>query len=494
LQAYQRLASVYQKTSKVEDARAICLQAVELWDMVGDPKLKFRLAPTIYQIKFEEVLLDMSLEQNTVAESSLRKLVGFLEIYQKGFSDEELRAFTFDVDRHIGLTLIAQSKNTEASGFLRDAWQATVSDLKVDPTNRAAKQRHSLALQDLGEHARRMANTKEALRFFESAIEQLEEVKDGSMRFNFREAYLLSDVAATNATLGNPEKAEMQFERSLKLLENLREAQPENTSYSKRLTHTLLRQGKFLESIGDPEFALRAFEKALADILSQPQGSRNFNDELDIRARLGALYNAHLKDVESSLELLEGAANIGEEAVVQDPDAPLLRNSLAKVYDELSNTRSDARDQSGAFVASRKAAFHFNSMIGMRPNVEWIEQKAKQYAQKASRIAMELGEYEFAAELIVESAGYVSDSPETHYDTARQLAGIHAFLSDIKRSDSQSPEKLRDLQLGIERKAIGYLSRAIKHGFGSESIVRRHSEWDSLRSNTEFRRLIRSMN
>ena len=209
---------------------------------------------------------------------------------------------------------------------------------------------------------------------------------------------------------------------------------------------------------------------------------------------MGALYNAHLKDVESSLELLEGAANIGEEAVVQDPDAPLLRNSLAKVYDELSNTRSDARDQSGAFVASRKAAFHFNSMIGMRPNVEWIEQKAKQYAQKASRIAMELGEYEFAAELIVESAGYVSDSPETHYDTARQLAGIHAFLSDIKRSDSQSPEKLRDLQLGIERKAIGYLSRAIKHGFGSESIVRRHSEWDSLRSNTEFRRLIRSMN
>ncbi len=344
LQAYQRLASVYQKTSKSEDARAICAQAVELWEMVRDPELKLELAPTIFNIKFEEVLVDINLDESGDAETLLKEMCGFLEEYRDGFDEADWKASMFSVNRHLGLTLIAQSKNFDASRFLTDAWQSTVTELANYPASKQLKKRHSLALQDLGEHAMRLGNNKDALKYFESAIKQLEEFKDDSAQHRFRDAYLLSDVAAMNAAQGYLEKAEDQFDRSVELLEVLAKEQSGDSSYSRRLTHTLLRQGIFLESAGEPKFALDVFEKALADLLTRPGDSGSLKVELEIRARLGTLYFSYSGNAESSIELLEEAANIGELGVMENPDDSFIRKGVAGVYNALSQTRLESDD------------------------------------------------------------------------------------------------------------------------------------------------------
>ena len=132
-------------------------------------------------------------------------------------------------------------------------------------------------------------------------------------------------------------------------------------------------------------------------------------------------------------------------------------------------------------------------MLRIQPNAAWIKRDAKAYSEKASRLAMELDDYEFASELLVEMASYAGDSPQTQYDTARKLAGIAVYVSKAGNPESESTEQMKDIQQAIVRKAISYLDRAIKIGFDSKSQIERHTEWDSLRSKVEFQRLVRKL-
>ncbi len=488
LTAYRRMAHIYLKTGKNDQARTICRQAVRLWEIVDDEVRQRELQPYLVDILFQEVVIEMLADNHTGAELLLDQALPLLEACQHELTPDEFGWRMQFYCRHKGLILMDELKHAESTPFFLKSMEFAASRFSRTPNDDQRKRDYAIALQDLGDNSGRLGDYQNAATFLEASLKQLESTAEAaSPLLQYRKAYLLSDIALAYSLCDRQDEAGDRYLESLEILQALLLEDPEDAFVFNRMNNTLMRQGKF--HVDQEEFAAAkaVFLQGLELAPSISQHRVRVESELYFHYQLADLLAFQFDDEVAATEHFEQAIRIGEAAVLQYPDDKEIRSSLVRTYRSIGKLRAAAEQPELALESLRKSSEHANAILFFNADQPQFQRMAIGASRRAVELAVELGETEGAIKLCTGMAKMAPNAPSVQYSSGRLLAGLPQQIvrgSDISVAELKS---IKELAHGL---ALEHLKRAIEYGFDDPSSFEKHQQWSELKNTAEFEAIV----
>src|SRR5262249_18553689 len=248
-----------------------------------------------------------------------------------------------------------------------------------------------------------------------------------------------------------------------------------SVSLASDLSRSLLGVGDARYRLGDKETGLHLVDAAVGlreKLLTENPRSRQLKWELarTYRVTHGDSYD---RDVATARKHLEGARELMQDLVDQDPNNVRYRRDVGSVYDQLGRLERRAKDESAAQQ-------YFTQCRAIREALATIDPSNSNYQMDLMLVLAQCGEHERAAAIAEKVGGGQSPDNEILADVAKCLAQCAAAAA----SDSERKRH-------YEQKAIDALKVAVKQGFRGDfdarllDPIREHPDYVALRKSLE---------
>lgn len=190
-----------------------------------------------------------------------------------------------------------------------------------------------------------------------------------------RRSVALDNIGSILARTGDLPAAETAFRQALEIAERLAREEPQNPDWQRGLAIGLSRLGDLEQERGDLSSA-QAHQRRALDILDQlgQQAPDDRERQYDVglaHERLGAVLQAQGEPAEA-LKHYQARQIIASSLNTLDPDNPLWRRDLAISYGTIGDVLDATGDSAGALAAYRKFAGLAEQLTAQHPDhTEW---------------------------------------------------------------------------------------------------------------------------